>query len=389
MVGSQVLRPYSTLIGLTILFWLSSSFLDTVATANEDVVLSTIFIITIQLTRMVFMLGGVLIYRSIESLLYAAILVGIVQGALLLWYLSRRFPRFWLRFDWATFKEQAGYVLPFGIGGILYVMQSDFHSYLVANRFPPAQYALYSVGASQLPLVNLLRDSVNRILLGRVSGLEQRGKNQQMLALIFRTIRKLSAIYLPVCAAVVVLGHELLITMYTRQYLASYPIPALNAFLLPIGALISDPVLRAHYKYRFTALKVRALTIPILVGMALWGMRYFGMVGAMGAFVFTSALERVLLFSFSVRILGVQRKDWKILSDVLKFSISAAIAGLVTAYVRFALSGMRAQWVLLIGSAVFGCVYASMVISMRLLVADEKQMINSYTIRYLRVAFLR
>ncbi len=389
IVGSQVLRPYAPLIGVVILLWLFASFLDFVATANEDVALSTTFIITVQLTRTLFMFSSVLIVRSIESLLYAAILVGIVQSSLLLWYLNRRFPRYWRVFSLATFKEQASYVLPLGVAGILYVVQSDLHSYLVAAHFPPAQYALYSVGASPLPLVTLLRDSVNTVLLGRVSGLEQRGESKLMLDLVFRSVRKLCAIYLPICVAILVLGHELLITMYTKQYLESYPILALNAVLLPVGALISDPVLRAHYKYRFTALKVRAVTIPILVGMALWGIRSFGMIGAMGAFVISSTVERLILFTLSVRILRMQRSDWKTFGEILKFLASACVAGLVTAYVRFALSGMRAQLVLLIGSAVFAGVYAVMVVSMRLLVPEEKQMINRYTTRYLRVALLR
>jgi O-antigen/teichoic acid export membrane protein len=390
LVGSKVLRPYVLLIGATLLLWILASLLDVVATANEDVVLSTIFIISVQVTRTVFLVANVLIFRTIESLLYGAILVGIVQCSILLWYLQRSFPAYWRVFSWKAFREQASYALPFGVAGIAYTLQSDLNSYLVAHRFPPAQFALYSVGASPLPLVTLLRDSTNSVLLGRVSGMQQDGKVDEMRALMFRAVRKLSAVYLPVCAGVVVLGHELLVTLYTKQYLASYPILALNALLLPIGAFTSDPVLRAHSEYRFTLIKIRSVMIVLMFIFALWSIPHFGMAGAMIAFVLTAGIERlVIFFGISMKILGMQRSDWKRLAELLKFAASAAIAGLLTASLRIVLSGMRPQLVLVIGIAFFGCIYLGLVLALGLLVNDEKQIINRYTSRYFRFLLLR
>ncbi len=389
LVGSSILRPYVLLIGVTLFLWIPASVLDVVATANEDVLLSTIFIISVQVTRTVFLVANVLIFRTIESLLYGAILVGIVQCSILVWYLQRSFPRYWKKFSWKTFHEQASYVLPFGVAGIAYTLQSDLNSYLVAHHFPPAQFAIYSVGASPLPLVTLLRDSANSVLLGRVSGMQQHGKVDQMRALMFRAVRKLSAVYLPVCAGVLVLGHELLVTLYTKQYLASYPILALNALLLPIGAFTSDPVLRAHSEYRFTLLQIRSVMIVFMFGFGLWSIPHFGMAGAMTAFVLTAGVERIIFFSISMKILGMQRNDWKKLAELLKFAGSAAVAGLLTASLRIALSGMRPQLVLVIGIVFFGCIYLGLVLALGLLAHDEKHVINRYTARYFRFSRLR
>lgn len=389
IVGSSVLRAYAPLIGVTMLLWIFASLLDVVATANEDVALSTVFIITVQLTRTIFLVGNVLIFHTIGSLLYGAILVGIFQNVLLLWYLNSRFPKYWHEFSWKVFGEQASYVLPFGVAGIVYTMQSDLNSYLVAHRFAPSEYALYSVGASQLPLVTLLRDSVNSVLLPRVSGMQQSGATEEMRELMFRAMRKLAAVYLPVCAGILVLGHELLITMYTKQYIESYPILALNAILLPVGALISDPVLRAHSEYRFTLLKIRSVMIVFMVAFGLWSIPYFGMAGAMAAFVLTAAIERVLFFRISMKILQMQRRDWKKLAELLKFVAAAGIAALVTAIFRMALSGLRPQLILLLGMAVFGIIYLGLVLAFGLLVDDEKQLINRSTRRFLGISLLR
>jgi O-antigen/teichoic acid export membrane protein len=385
IVGSNVLRPYSTLIGVTILLWIFAILLDVVATANEDVALSTVFIITVQVTRTIFLVANVLIFHTIESLLYGAILVGLFQSGILLWYLNSRFPKYWHTFSWKIFGEQAAYVLPFGVAGIVYTMQSDLNSYMVAHRFAPAQFALYSVGASPLPLVTLLRDSVNSVLLPRVSGMQQRGATDEIRALMFRAVRKLALVYLPVCAGVLALGHELLITLYTKQYVEGYPILALNAILLPIGALISDPVFRAHSEYRFILLRIRSVMIVFMFLFALWAIPHFGMAGAMAAFVLTAGIERVLFFRISMKILHMRRSDWKSLAELLKFVAISAVAGLAASGVRFLFPGLRPQFILLLGMAVFGVVYAGFVLGLGLLVDDEKQIVNRYTSRFLRL----
>ncbi len=112
LVGSDTLTPFSGLIGVIIFLWLFSGLLETIATANQDVRLSTIFIVGAQLTKTLFILVGASFFRSISALLYAAILQGITESAMLLWYLDRSFPGYWRRFDPRLFREQASYVAP-------------------------------------------------------------------------------------------------------------------------------------------------------------------------------------------------------------------------------------------------------------------------------------
>jgi hypothetical protein len=67
----------------------------------------------------------------------------------------------------------------------------------------------------------------------------------------------------------------------------------------------------------------------------------------------------------------------------------AAVAGLLTASLRIALSGMRPQLVLVIGIVFFGCIYLGLVLALGLLAHDEKHVINRYTARYFRFSRLR
>ena len=137
---------------------------------------STAFIITAQLTKSIAMLTAALWTRSVEGVLYAGMVQGVVQTVALLWYLGRRFPGYWRRFSISILRSQLSYTLPLGLAGLIYTMQNDVHNYFVSNAFGAAAFAIYSVGVAQLPLIGMMRESINAVLLGRVSSLQQEGR---------------------------------------------------------------------------------------------------------------------------------------------------------------------------------------------------------------------
>jgi len=389
IVGSNALTPYTPLIGLTIFLWLFSGLLENIATANEDVKSSTAFIIFAQLSKTILILSAALFFRTVGSLLYAAIGQGIVESSILLWYLRKAFPGFWKHFDPKVFREQASYVAPLGLAGFAYSAQCDLHSYIVAEHFSVESYAIYSIGSNQLPLVNTVRDALVSVLLARISSLQQQGQTDQIRELMLRAVRKLSAMYIPVCAALFVLGREFLITVYTAKYLDSYPILLLNALLLPLAGMITDPVLRAYAQYRYVTLKVRLVMLAVLVALALTSIHYFGMIGVMMAYVFSVTVERLLLFSLTMHILKATWADWRAVRDVFKYLAAALVAGCAVLAFKMAAASLRPQVILVAGSALFSIVYLAIVVIAGAIDDDERRMINQLTARYLRRTVFR
>jgi len=389
IVGSNTLQHYAPLIGITIFLWLFSGLLENIATANQDVKSSTAFIIFAQLSKTILILTSALTFRTVASLLYAAIAQGLVESTILLWYLQKSFPGYWKRFEPSVFREQTSYVAPLGLSGFAYSAQSDLHSYLVAEHFSVENYAIYSTGSTQLPLVNTVRDALVSVMLARVSSLQQQGETAQIREIILRAVRKLSAFYIPICVALFVLGREFLITVYTAKYIDSYPILVLNAVLLPLGAMITDPVLRAYAAYRYVTLKVRLVMLMVLVILALSSIQFLGMIGVMAAYVLSVAIERFLLFSLSMRILKATWHDWKAVGDVLKYLGAALVSGFAVLALKLLLPGARPQILLFGGSALFSVIYLAIVLMAGGVDDDERRMINRMTVRYLRFTVFR
>jgi O-antigen/teichoic acid export membrane protein len=130
--GSDLV-PHIPLLGLVILLWLVSTNLEGVPIAAGDVRVASVLIVASQLTKAIVMIMAALLCGSLTSILVAAMIQGALQTVFMGLYIRRRFGRFLIAIDWPLFKAQIGNALPFGIGGIVGIVQSDMHNYFVSH----------------------------------------------------------------------------------------------------------------------------------------------------------------------------------------------------------------------------------------------------------------
>jgi O-antigen/teichoic acid export membrane protein len=376
LFGSGELVPFAPLIGLVIFLSVFSSFTDIVATAHEDVKFSTMFIIGAQVTKSVAMISAALWFASVAGLLYAAVVQGVLQSIVLLWYLHSRFPGFWTQFDRHLLRDQLAYAIPFGVAGLIYRLESDVPNYLVSHAFGAAGYAIFAIGCAQLPLIGLLRDSITSVMIRRVSELQQQGDRRETLALVLRVTRKLALVYLPLYSLLMVVGREFIVTLFTTKFAASWPIFMVNLTLLPFQVLVNDPVLRAHADQRRFLVSLRIVLLGVLVAALQLAIPRFGMLGAIAVVVGIGVVERVVITWRVARILAVDRSDLRALTSVGKIAACAALAALVAIGTRFALQGQSNLLVLVACASSFGAAYATALMMLRVPSPDERDFVR-------------
>jgi len=351
------LAPYSAWIGVTILFWITGAFLDMVPIANDEVRLASAFIIGIQASRALIFVGAVLLFGTLRSLLAAAILHGVIQTIVLFCYLESRFAGFWRAFDWKMLREQLSYAIPLGAAGILMIVQTDLHNYFVSNHFGPALFAVYSLGTLQLPLMGLIQEATNSVLIARVSILQKRGEHREIVVLLARAARKLAAVYFPVYVFLMVAGREFIRVLFTARFADSWPIFAVNLTLLPLGIVLLDPLFRAYQLERYFLLRLRLVLAAVLI-VTLWLFTArLGLLGVIAMVIATAALERSVMAVHFARLLGVTSRDLVLLRDVGKLAVAALSAGVVAALIRWFLVRESALVVLAGCGAAFAVVY--------------------------------
>lgn len=381
---SVELVEYAPLIGVAILFWVLSSFLEVVAVARQEPRLATIFIIASQFTKGLLLLVAALAFGTVYALICAAIVQGVLQTLIMFFYLRSRFPRFWSRFDWPVMRSQLSYAVPLGIAGVLFTVQLELHNYFVANRFDAATYAVYAIGCFQLPLVGIMSESICSVMIPRVSLLQKQDRRREIVELTARVMRKLAAIYFPLYVFLLVVGREFIVLLFTESYAASWPIFAINLTMLPVGILVLDPVLRAYAEQRYFLLRLRLGLIVALLAALWFASARLGLVGIISVVVLASITERAATMIRMGRIVGVTRRDYVLIKDVWKMAMASTASGLLAFAARMYLVGARPIVVLVVCGAVFSAAYVSLFLISGILTRDEWEIVRRQLARLRR-----
>jgi O-antigen/teichoic acid export membrane protein len=273
-------------------------------------------------------------------------------------------------------RSQLSYAVPLGLAGILYTVQTDLHGYFVSNRLGAAVFAIYSVGTVDLPLMTMLQEATNVVLIPRVSYLQHINDTREIVLLIARATRKLAAVYFPAYALLAVVAPDLISFVFTRRYLSSVPVFRINLTLLLVSVLLQDPLFRAYQSQRFFLFRLRIILSGLLVAGLYFGTSHFGPVGAIAAVVLVTAAERIVTAIRFGRILGVSRKDLVLLNDIGKLAIAAIISGLVAEGVRLLLRDAQPLINLMVCGMVFSLVYLCAVLLAGILTPEEKDLLR-------------
>ncbi|HKP85329.1 MAG TPA: oligosaccharide flippase family protein [Blastocatellia bacterium] len=380
---------HAPLVGLVVLLWVVSSFLEIVVIAYQEVKLATVLIVGSQLTKGLILLAAALTFGSVRSLIYAAIIQGALQTIILLYYLRSRFGNFWRGFDWAVMRMQLAYALPFGFASLMLRANSELHNYFVSYRFSPAEYAIYSIGCFNILLVDILGDSLGSVMIPRVSYLQSLGRRREIIELMARMMRKMAAVLFPVYALLMITGRDLITLLFTERYIASWPIFAINLTLVPLALLVSayDPVMRAYAEHRYFLIKVRVVLVAVLLAALWFGTNQFGLLGAIGAVVAVGVIERLVTVVKCGSILGITMRDVLLLKDVGKLATAAIAAGLFTLALRWLMYGARPFVILVACGGLYFFSYIVAIITMEVLTPEERKAIRQHVARLQRFVF--
>jgi O-antigen/teichoic acid export membrane protein len=317
-------------IGFVIWIWIFSTFLETVAIANQEPRAATVFIVLAQFSKTLLMAAAVFAFASVEAFVWAAMVQGIIQGAVLLWYLRSRFPRFWVGWNANFFWEQMVYAVPFGLTGILWIAQTDIHNYFVGYKFSSSDFAIYAYGCFEIPLISMLAESVNSVLIPRMNVLQMRGDREEMIRLTTRAMSKLAFAYFPIYAFLLITATTFITTLFTQKYAASATVFIVNITLLPFAIFVTDPIVRSFKELGRLFLLTRILVLTCLVGVLYFGLDSFGLRGMITTAVGAVILERCISFMLVAWKVGLKWQHLRLLRNVARTAAAAAVAGVLT-----------------------------------------------------------
>lgn len=223
--------------------------------------------------------------------------------------------------------DQVRYAVPIGAAGYVGVIGSQVDKYIISGGFSPAQFAVYSRGAMEVPFISTITYMLNDITLPQYVTAYKSRDIGRLLDLMHANIDKVAKINIGIFAFLFVEAPLLMEILYTRQYADATPIFRITLMSLLFGVTVYNmiPTVTGNTRMLFNATLFSIVT-KIVVCLAL--LKLMGPIGvALGVFV-GSLLYMVYLLYCSVRILDVrwtQIMPWAKVGKICLIAFSAGI----------------------------------------------------------------
>ncbi len=355
--GNRELSGNVILLGLILAPMLVGTMFEIVMISRQQNMKSAVTYAISDLGRTLLFVIPAIGFRSLRGVLVGAVAFGFLRLAVMLVYLRREFGRD-LHVDFAVWRRQLAYALPFALAVGIEVIQLNFHQYVVAAKFDAATFAIYAVGCLQIPLVDLVMTSTTSVMMVQMADYARTGNRRAALALWHDTVYKLAALMFPLAVFLIVAAQPVIVALFTTRYLASVPIFMVWTLAVVPTAFAVDGVLRAYAQTRFLLVMniVRFGLVVVLIGPLLWG---FGLVGAVLVSLLATSLAKVACTVRITHLLGDGFADalpWSRLGGVTFRSIVAAVPA---AWIVHSIT-VRPIAVVLIACAAYGAVYAAL-----------------------------
>jgi len=293
--------------------------------ANDKVPQVAIFNVITRLVLLVFSVTAALIFGTTRAVIIAAVLAsGFRMGIGMFLMLAATRDTAW-RPTQTGVMQQLKYGVPLGIAGVFGTLTLTLDKFIVASICDIEDFAVYTVGAFELPVIGIVTGSVTAVLLTDLSVLFAEQRLSEATQLWGRAALKCSLLLLPLMVGMFVIAPDVITLLFSEKYADSVLPFRMYLLLLPIRIANYGSMIMAAGQSRLILL--RALIAFILnAGLSILLTYYLGYVGAISATVVVMYLWSVPFNLIAIsRLWGTTTAEllpWKKLASVLLISIA-------------------------------------------------------------------
>jgi O-antigen/teichoic acid export membrane protein len=364
-----LVRAFYLRLCLFTVFMILSSYMDTVFVAEKKIVSQAVYVPVASAVLAVTVMSVSWRTGDVNALVTAITVYALARFLFAMGY-SRRVYKPRLRLvSLATMKEQLSYAIPLGLSSIVITLLGQSDKFIINHFLGREALAIYSIGAFQIPVVNLVRGSIANVTFPLMAQYEKEGRVDDILHLWRRSTVALSVLFFPVFAVLEVMARPFITVLFTETYAAAAPVFAIYLFIFLTSTADCGVVINAFKKQAYAA---TVAGIALVVNVAL-GVTLYYQVGRLGvplACVITYwTIHLVMLFK-SASLLRVP------LSRVLPwggllYRFAVACAPAVALYVALRYVAIDSIVELGLAALAYFAVYGGMCVALRLITMRE------------------
>lgn len=361
LLGNPELVPILQVLAIYLIIVLPTYCLDPILIINNRqgvlLVITVIYGFLFFAVNVFFGLHG-----SIEMIFLGLSVIAGMKLILTFWLTSRVYGGWQKTFDPVLLKQIVGYVAVLGAIGAVDVISLNIDKYLVACLRTETQYAIYSIGAIELPIIAILLGSVSAVVMPEFSRLLKQQNDAASIALLHNSMKKLAMLIFPIFTYLLVTAYIYIPLLFTWRYKASVPIFCIYLFLLPLRVANNHPLLIAAGLQRYALIgRVIDVVTNFVLGLVL--LHFIGILGpaistVLATYVHKMYQTSIVMEKFRLSVGAVY--PWAAFAQWLGRSVGCALIVLVLSILLpFHLISVPA------GTVLFGLLYAWFVIKFR------------------------
>jgi O-antigen/teichoic acid export membrane protein len=315
--------------------------------------------ITLELAETGFRVATLVMLLALGFALHAIVLMLVVYAAV---RLVGRSYWLWQGSDsvrHASWSErflgaQLAYSLPLAATSGIGLLGALLDRGIVAMAFTPVDYAIYSVGALEIPLDTIFQVSVLNVLRASLPPLVAAGRIDEVIQIWRDSVRKLAIIIVPSFTFLVCFANRFITTLFTNAYQASVHVFRIYLLVLPLYMLVLSVVPQVYGRTRLN-LYVVAISVASNAVLSLILLREMGILGPATALVCSTYLSSLLFFIVTMRLLKATPPQLLPLAAIGRTALAAVLAVIPAVGVA---SLIESELVALAsGATVFGAAY--------------------------------
>jgi O-antigen/teichoic acid export membrane protein len=271
--------------------------------------------------------------------------------------------------------EQLAYGVPLALSMLVGLLGNLLDKAIIALSFGPEQYAIYSVGALELPLDVIFQASVANVLRASLPGLARDGQLDEIARVLRAAVRKLSLIVLPAFVFMLAFSHDFVVLVFTPEYVESVQVFRLYLLLIPLHCLVLSPVPQAFGLTRIN-LYISLSGVLVKAGLSyallkVWG--YYGPAAATVAANYFSATVYLVVILRLLRRSPAAVFPWGTMLRIVLVSAAVAVpVHALTAWLALGLGGF------LLGALLFVAAFLALSRALHLLQPQDEQMLRGW-----------
>jgi O-antigen/teichoic acid export membrane protein len=326
-LSNPELSSHMMLLGWFLVLMLISSVFEIVMVSRKQHLVAAWTYAASDVVRTILLVVPAFVHGGLRGVLIGGVAFAVVR-------LVAMFRWLWFEFgtdlcpDSSLWKRQLAYALPFALAVGIEVLQTNLHQYVVASRFDAATFAIYAVGCLQIPLVDLITTSAANVMMVKMVEDNIDHHAASAIELWHHTMARLALLIFPLAVVLLVLSHDVIVTLFTMRYIGSVPIfMAWTLTILP-SVFCVDAVLRVYAETRFLFVMnlLRLMFVVAFIGRFLSA---FGLIGAVLVTLIATLLVRLISIARIGRLLripAVSILPWRQLTIIGVCAVASAPA---------------------------------------------------------------